>query len=153
VNTAEVTAAGVVLAIGICLLVGALGFPFFSEATPGPGFLPLLIALGIIASGVALLAGALRGSRIVEKPRWASLAGWWHVGLMLVAMALVFLFLEELGFLIATTAFMAAMIYALGERSWRMLFTVPPLSAIALYMVFAVWLRVPLPKGLITFIG
>jgi hypothetical protein len=72
---------------------------------------------------------------------------------MLVAMALAFLFLEELGFLVATTLFMAAMIYALGERSWRMLVSVPPLSAIALYVVFAVWLRVPLPKGLITFIG
>jgi putative tricarboxylic transport membrane protein len=152
-NKAEVTAAGVVLALGISLLVGALGFTFLSAGTPGPGFLPLLIAIGVIASGVTLLAGALRGARIVESPNWPSLAGWWHVGLMLVALACVFLFLEELGFLIAVTLFMAAMIYALGERSWRMLLTVPPLSAIALYVVFAVWLRVPLPKGLITFVG
>ena len=75
------------------------------------------------------------------------------MALLLVAMAIAFLFLDELGFLIATTLFMAVMIYALGERSWLMLLTVPPLSAIALYMIFAVWLRVPLPKGLITFIG
>jgi hypothetical protein len=153
VNKAELTAAGVVLAAGLSLLVASLAFPFLSAGTPGPGFLPLLISAGIIASGVALLAGAVRGSRIVEKPSWPALAGWWHVGLMLVGMALAFLFLEELGFLIATTLFMAAMIYALGERSWRMLLTVPPLSAIALYTVFAVWLRVPLPRGLITFIG
>ncbi len=152
-SKAEVTAAGLVLALGISLLGAALGFPFLSAGTPGPGFLPVLISVGIIVSGLALLAGALRGSRIVEKPRWPSLAGWWHVGLMLVAMAAVFLFLEELGFLIATTLFMAVMIYALGDRSWRMLLIVPPLSAVALYVVFAVWLRVPLPKGLITFIG
>ena len=152
-NKAEVTAAGIVLAIGMLLLVAALGFPFFSARTPGPGFLPLLISLGIIASGVTLLGGAARGRKIVPKPSWPSLAGWWHVALMLVAMAVAFLFLEELGFLVATTLFMAAMIYALGERSWRVLLTVPPLSALALYMVFAVWLRVPLPKGLVTFIG
>ena len=116
--------------------------------------LPILaVATGVIASGVTLLVGALRGTRIVERPSWPSLAGWWHVALMLVSMAIAFLFLEELGFLVATTLFMAAMIYALGERSWRMLLTVPPLSALALYMVFAVWLRVPLPRGLITFIG
>ena len=60
---------------------------------------------------------------------------------------------EALGFLIVTTIFMAAMIYCLGERSWRVLAMVPPLSAIALYAVFAVWLRVPLPKGILTFIG
>ena len=152
-NKAEVTAAGVVLAIGISLLAGSLGFSFLSAGTPGPGFLPLLIAIGIIVCGVTLLAGAFRGRKTVEKPNWPSLAGWWHVALLLVAMAIAFLFLEELGFLIATTLFMAVMIYALGERSWLMLLMVPPLSAIALYTIFAVWLRVPLPKGLITFIG
>lgn len=152
-NKAEVTAGGVVLAVGLALLIASLGFTFLSAGTPGPGFLPLLIAIGIIASGVALLAGALRGSRVAAQPSWPSLAGWRHVSLMLVAMAAAFLFLDELGFLVATTLFMAVMIYALGERSWRMLLTVPPLSALALYVVFAVWLRVPLPKGLITFIG
>lgn len=152
-NKAEVTAAGVVLAFGVAFLVGALGFPSLTAGTPGPGFLPLLISIGVILSGVALLAGALRGTSLFKTPSWPSLAGWRHVGLMLVAMAVAFLFLEELGFLLATTAFMAAMIYALGERSWRMLVAVPPASALVLYMVFAVWLRVPLPKGLITFIG
>ena len=152
-NKAEIVAAGVVLAIGITLLAAALGFSFLSSGTPGPGFLPLLISIGILACGVTLLAGAVRGRRIFVNPSWPSLAGWWHVVLMLVAMAVAFLFLDELGFLIATTLFMAVMIYTLGERSWRMLLTVPPLSAIALYLIFAVWLRVPLPKGLVTFIG
>jgi putative tricarboxylic transport membrane protein len=152
-NKAEATAAGVVLAVGIALFVAALGFTFLSAGTPGAGFLPLLIAAGIIACGVTLLAASLRDSTGSARPNWPSLAGWWHVALMLVAMAAAFLFLEELGFLISVTLFMAAMIYALGERSWRVLLTVPPLSAIALYLVFAVWLRVPLPKGLITFAG
>jgi putative tricarboxylic transport membrane protein len=152
-NKAEVAAAGVVLAIGVAFLAGSLGFSFLSAGTPGPGFLPLLIAIGIIVCGGALLVSARRGTQVVGKPSWPSLAGWWHVALMLFAMAIAFIFLEELGFLVATTLFMAAMIYVLGERSWRMLLTVPPLSALALYMVFAVWLRVPLPKGLITFIG
>src|SRR5688572_24116173 len=98
-NKAEVAAAGVVLALGVSLLAGALGLPFLIAGTPGPGFLALLISIGIILCGVTLLAGAVRGRRIVEKPSWPSLAGWRHVGLMLVAMAVVFLFLEELGFL------------------------------------------------------
>jgi hypothetical protein len=151
-NKAEVTAAGVVLVLGLALLIAALQFPFLSRGAPEPGFLPLLIALGIIGSGVALLVGALRGSTLAQAPSWPSAAGWWHVALMLIALTLAFLLLEELGFVIATTLFMAAMIYVLGERSWRMLLIVPPLSAIALYAVFALWLRVPLPKGLITFI-
>jgi hypothetical protein len=152
-NKAELAASGAVLTIGIVFLGAALRFPFLGEGIPGPGFLPVLISFGIIASGLTLLAGALRGTKTLVTPSWPSLAGWRHVGLLLVAMAAAFLLLDELGFLIATTLFMAAMIYALGERSWRMLLIVPPLSALALYLVFAVWLRVPLPKGLITFIG
>jgi hypothetical protein len=72
---------------------------------------------------------------------------------MVAALTVAFLLLELLGFLVVTTLFMAVMIFCLGERSWRMLATVPLLSAIALYGVFAVWLRVPLPQGVITFVG
>jgi len=38
-------------------------------------------------------------------------------------------------------------------RSWVTLATVPLGTGIALYMVFAVWLRVPLPKGILEFLG
>jgi len=44
-------------------------------------------------------------------------------------------------------------IYGLGVRSWVTLATVPLGTGIALYMVFAVWLRVPLPKGILEFLG
>ena len=48
---------------------------------------------------------------------------------------------------------MAVMVFCLGERSWKIFATVPLLSAIGLYLVFATWLRVPLPKGILTFLG
>ena len=149
---AEVIAGVLVLAFGAALLVGAMRFALFLDGVPGPGFLPLLISFGVVASGAVLITGAIRGTVRTEDPRWAAPAGWRRVGYLLAAMTVSFLLLEELGFLIVTTLFMGAMIYALGERSWRMLATVPVLAAIALYVVFAVWLRVPLPKGIITFI-
>ena len=48
---------------------------------------------------------------------------------------------------------MAAVVFGLGVRSWRMLASIPLLSAIGLYVIFAVWLRVPLPKGILVFFG
>ena len=151
-HKAEVISGGLVLAFGIVLLAGAMRFPFFLDGIPGPGFLPLLIAFGVCGSGIVIITGSMRGAILTENPRWAAAAGWRRVAYMLGAMTVAFLLLDLLGFLIVTTLFMAAMIYALGERSWRMLATVPVLSAIALYAVFAVWLRVPLPKGILTFI-
>lgn len=151
-NKAEAAAGVVVLALGLALLAGALGFPYLVEGVPGPGFLPLLIAFGIVATGVVLTVAAVRGRTIAEIS-WASSAGWLRVWLMVAALTVAFLLLELLGFLVVTTLFMAVMIFCLGERSWRVLVTVPPLSAFALYAVFAIWLRVPLPQGVITFLG
>ena len=99
-------------------------------------------------SGIALLVGCLRGTLLVPGGvSWPPLAGWARVALLLGALAVSFVLLETVGFLIASTVFMAVMIFALGERSWTMLTVVPVASAAALYGVFAVWLKVPLPKG------
>lgn len=147
------TAAGaIVLAVGLALLIGAWGFPFMLQGVPGPGFLPLIIGFGIIASGVVLVFKAVWRPTHAEV-RWPPLSGWLRVAFMLGAMAASFFLLEALGFVVVTAAFMAVMVYCLGERSWRLLATVPVLSAVGLYVVFAVWLRVPLPKGIITFLG
>ncbi len=148
----EAAAGVVVLAVGLSLLIAALRFPFMLQGVPGPGFLPLLSSFGITAAGVVLVFKAMRHPARAAIS-WPPASGWLRVGLMLAAMAASFVLLEALGFLIVTTLFMAAMVWFLGERSWRILATVPVLSAVALYVVFAVWLRVPLPKGIITFIG
>ena len=153
-NRAELGAAVIVLAVGGTLLAAALRFPFFLDGVPGPGFLPLLVSFGIVGTGLALLARTVRaGSAGGEAVRWAPRAGWRRMAIMTGALAACLLLLDVLGFIVVTTLFMAVMIFALGERSWRMLATVPVLSAAALYAVFAVWLRVPLPKGVITFLG
>ncbi|HEY9446694.1 MAG TPA: tripartite tricarboxylate transporter TctB family protein [Burkholderiales bacterium] len=148
----ETAAGAIVLALGLSLLVGALRFPFFLEGVPGPGLLPLLIAFGITGAGAALIVQAVRHPTGVVV-RWPPASGWARVGFMLGAMAASFLLLDALGFVVVTVLFMAVMVYCLGERSWRIFATVPLLSAIGLYVVFAVWLRVPLPKGIITFLG
>jgi putative tricarboxylic transport membrane protein len=153
-NRVETAAGVLVLAVGASLLVAASRFPFLLQGIPGPGFLPLLISFGIIGAGLVLIVAAYRGGRPEAKAiPWPPPSGWARVGLMLAAMTASFLLLEALGFVVVTVLFMAVMVYCLGERSWRILATVPLLSAIGLYLVFAVWLRVPLPKGIITFLG
>jgi len=152
-NRVETAAGAVVLAVGVSLLAGALRFPFLLQGIPGPGFLPLLVSFGIVATGLALTVTAVRrGQPAGAGIAWPPLPGWLRLGVMLAAMAVSILLLDVLGFLVVTTLFMGVMIFGLGERSWRMLATVPVLSAIALYGIFAVWLRVPLPKGILTFL-
>lgn len=153
-NRVETAAGAVVLGFGVALLGGALEFPFMLQGIPGPGFLPLLISIGIVASGVVLTARGAMSARAAEAAiTWPSFTGWARVALMLGTLAISFLLLESLGFLVVTTVFMAVMIFCLGERSWVKLVVIPVLAAIGLYLVFATWLRVPLPKGIFTFLG
>jgi len=155
-NKAETGAGSVFVAIGVWMLLDAIKFPYFVEGVPGPGFLPLWIALGIIVSGVVLTAKGIWPRLAMpdaEGVVWPQAAGWWRVGLMLGAMAVSLVVLEKLGFMVTTTLFMAAVVFGLGVRSWWVLASVPLVSAVVLYVIFAVWLRVPLPKGILTFFG
>ena len=155
-NKAETGAGAVFVAIGGWMLLGAIKMPYFVEGVPGPGFLPLWIALGIIVSGVVLTAKGFwprLAAPDEEGVTWPQAAGWRRVVLMLGAMAVSLVVLEKLGFMVTTTLFMVVVVFGLGVRSRWVLATVPLVSAVMLYVIFAVWLRVPLPKGILAFFG
>jgi len=151
-NKAETVAGGVITAIGVLMLLQSLRFAYFLEGVPGPGFLPRWIAAGLVCVGLVLTGKGLRpGMAIQEAIAWPDAAGWKRVGLMLGALAVALILLDKLGFMVVTAAFMAVLLFGLGVRSWVMLASIPLAAAIGLYVVFAVWLRVPLPKGIFTY--
>ncbi len=153
-NKAETVVGAVVVALGVFILLEALKFPYFLEGVPGPGFLPLWTSFGVIGTGLVLAAkGMWRRPVPQEGIQWPEASGWRRVGLMFGALAVSLLLLEMLGFMVTTTLFMAVVVFCLGGRSWRVLASIPVLSAIGLYGIFAVWLRVPLPKGVFAFFG
>jgi hypothetical protein len=139
----------IVLAIGTILAVEAWKLPYFVEDVPGPGFLPLWLAGGILIAGATIVVKALRGSVPgMQDIVWPEAWGWRQVLTMLGTLAVSLLLLSKLGFLVTTTGFMAVMIYSLGGRSWPTLILAPVAAAGILYLVFAVWLNVPLPEGI-----
>lgn len=153
-NKAETLAGVLFAALGIFMLVESFKVPYLIEGVPGPSFLPRWIAFGLVATGVVLaLRTAFPRFAKVDPPEWPAARGWARVALMLGALTVSFIALETLGFLVTTTAFIAVVIYGLGVRSWLMIASVPLLAALVLYAVFAVWLQVPLPKGILDFAG
>jgi putative tricarboxylic transport membrane protein len=151
-NKAETVAGGVITAIGVLMLYESLKFAYFREGVPGPGFLPRWIAVALVCTGLVLAVKGLRPAKVLQEAiAWPDRAGWKRLGLLLGSLAVALLLLDKLGFMVVTTVFMAVLIFGLGVRSWRMLVAVPLAAAIGLYVVFAVWLSVPLPKGIFTF--
>ena len=151
-NKAETVAGGVFTAIGVLMLLESLKFAYFLDGVPGPGFLPRWVAAGLVCVGLFLTAKGIRPGIALQKAiAWPDAGAWRRVAVILGALALALILLEQLGFVIVVTVFMAVVMYSLGVRSWRMLATVPLLTAIGLYVIFAVWLRVPLPRGVLVF--
>jgi putative tricarboxylic transport membrane protein len=152
-NKAETVAGSVVTAIGALMLFEALKFAYVSEGVPGPGFLPRWIAAALVVTGLVLTVKGLRpGLTIANVIPWPDAGGWRRVVLMLAALAVALILLDKLGFVVVTTVFMAVVVFGLGIRSWLTLATVPVGAAVGLYLVFAVWLRVPLPAGVFGFL-
>jgi len=151
-NRAETVAGGLFTAIGALMLFESMKFAYFLDGVPGPGFLPRWVAAGLVCVGLYLTVKGIRPAlALPEDIPWPDARGWRRIALMLAALAVALLLLDKLGFLVVTTAFMAVLVFGLGVRSWVMLATVPLGAAIGLYVVFAVWLRVPLPKGIFVF--
>ena len=151
-NKAETTAGGIVTALGVLMLLESMKFAYFLDGVPGPGFLPRWVAAGLICVGLFLTAKGIRPGMALQKAiAWPDAGVWRRVAVMLGSMALAILLLDKLGFVIVVAVFMAVVMYSLGVRSWRTLATVPLLTAIGLYVIFAVWLRVPLPRGVLVF--
>ena len=153
-NKAETIAALAFTALGVFMFAETWKAPYLIEGVPGPAFLPRWIAGGLVGTGLMLSArAAVPGCALKQVTDWPTRRGWARVGLMLAALAAAFLLLNKLGFLVTMTLFIAVVIYGLGTRSWLMLAAVPVGTSVALYLVFAVWLRVPLPKGVLGFLG
>jgi putative tricarboxylic transport membrane protein len=68
---------------------------------------------------------------------------------MVIAAALFYLIgAEVLGFVITSAVMLAALLYCFSVR-WPLAFSLASLLSVAVYQVFAIGLRVPLPRGLL----
>jgi putative tricarboxylic transport membrane protein len=138
-------------ALGAATVILAWGLPE-GTATGGPGtrFLPILLgALMVLLGGMVVLgrapcarAAAASGPEREGEGPGRALA---TVGIM-GAYALV---LDRVGFLVATVVLVGVLVRLYGERRWAVVLSVALGAATASYALFAVWLKVPLPPGML----
>ena len=141
----DAVAAGTVLVFAAVAVYEASKLPFGTVRNPGPGFLPWWVAatlgfLAVVLLGQALAAGpgasAAGGGRRVLK-----------VGGLLVVLAAYVWLLEPLGYPLCTFLLVLFMLRVVEPHRWMVALGVAALAALGSYVVFAVWLQVPLPPG------
>jgi putative tricarboxylic transport membrane protein len=118
--------------------------PYGAVRNPGPGFFPWWTSLTLAGLCLVLLVRAVRGA---APPRGAGDVRWTRVAGLLAALAAYSLVLEPVGYPIATFALVLFMLRVTEPAPWPLALAAALLAAGGTYLVFAVWLSVPLPAG------
>jgi putative tricarboxylic transport membrane protein len=142
----DVVVAALALALGAVAIFESAKLPLGTVRNPGQGFFPWWISLVIVLLAVVLLAQALTSRPSTNRQAPGRIAK--VTALLLVLAAYTFL-LDLLGYLICTFFLVLFMLRATDPHRWSVALSMALLTAVGSYVVFAVWLSVPLPRGLL----
>ncbi|HTU03460.1 MAG TPA: tripartite tricarboxylate transporter TctB family protein [Candidatus Sulfotelmatobacter sp.] len=146
--------AGLFLAAGILYEIVALEMPRGRVGYPGPGFYPVIVGAFLVLTAAACLIQALTAKPAGTPAEAAGEGeGRRQIGrtwVLLAALVAYILVLQPVGFPIAMTAFLAVSIGAFGYRRWLPLLLMAVAMTAVSYVCFVMWLKVPLPLGILT---
>lgn len=134
---------GLLLALAVWIGWLNRAFPVGTLSDPGPGYVPLLLAIGL--GGIGLMIAVLGGrSGLLRAIRWPE-AG--RAAVILLICAVAALALEHIGYRLTIAVFL---VFFLGVVERKKPLTVALVAAgfsLASFYVVGVLLKVPLPLG------
>ncbi len=143
-------------AIGLFLIIFALAviihtrtFPSLDNGYPGPSLFPRVLAVLFILAGIGLIIQGIKTREKILKFDTGAVnrTGWINI-LFVLGAAVCYIFLAEtVGFLILSFVIMMFLMKWLrAKTSWSLVMSVS--VTLAIYILFAKILLVPLPWGL-----
>jgi putative tricarboxylic transport membrane protein len=135
------------LIIGV---VGAWSSTYLSMGKfrhPGPGFLPFGLSIALALLSLVLIFGNWKKNE-APVPFWPRRT--WLRPLLGVAILILYaLVVNLLGFLITTFIFLIIWMWLIEHLRWRIIISISIGTTAALYLIFSLFLEVPLPQGFI----
>ena len=114
---------------------------------PGSGFFTLICGAGIFILSTVLVGKAfLQGAE--SKPLWSK-GGWIKSALGYAVVVGYVILLQTLGFILSTVVFLLVWQLMVEHCKLKQIVSVTALGTLAMYVVFEVLLRVPLPDGVL----
>ena len=124
-------------------------YPLGTLDNPGPGFLPMLLAVAMAAMSVALSARAWKNKTTQERRTfWPGKEGLFKVTLAFVAIFLFTALLEITGYMVNIFFLFLVLLRPIGRQKWVWSLFIALGAALASYLLFDQWLMIPLPRGI-----
>jgi len=140
-----------VLALALAVYLASRGFPTLPGQPYGPGTFPILIAATMAATGVSLVIAGLgaRTPALVIADRFRNRRALWRMAAVPAFVVAYILLSKPVGFPLVVPPLLGALLIVLGTRPWVAIVIALGTTA-AFWVVFARFLLVPLPLGLLT---
>jgi putative tricarboxylic transport membrane protein len=138
-------AGGVFVLAGILVLAVSSDLPFGTPASPGAGMLPTLVVVLMTAFGLILLVQARRSPQLAALD-WSDLPHAFRVVAVAAAAAVLYV---PLGFAPTMPLLLFALIFLVERRPLLPAAAFSIAATVAVYVLFTLLLRTPLPRGLL----
>lgn len=130
-------------AFSVLVLWESRKIPFGTMAEPGPGALPVLLALILLACSVAVFLGGRIGERLADV-RWTE---WRHAVAILGTCSFMALALERLGYRLSILIALLVLVSIVERKGWLAGVVFATSFSLGTHYLFNTVLRVHLPKG------
>lgn len=145
---AELIGAWAVLLLGLFIVVFSIPLKYYTDLGPGAGFLPFWIGVGIGVGGIVEVIKVFRMKARTEMGTFLQPRS--KQGLQMLALIVItFLLFPFMGFSVSLALCAAAAMRFIGKHKIKTCIITAVLSAIFIHIVFAQWLDIPLPMGMI----
>jgi putative tricarboxylic transport membrane protein len=141
--TVDRAAGALFAAFSVLVLWESRNIPFGTMAEPGPGALPVLLAVILLVFSVAVFLGGRVGQRMADV-RWSE---WRHAVAILGTCSFMALALERLGYRITIFVALLALVSLVERKGWIAGVIFAAGFSLGTHFVFNTLLRVPLPGG------
>jgi len=136
------------LGFGIFITIESLRLEIGDVWDPGPGFLPLGtgILLSILSFFEYLESG--KSQTAASGDSWYSRERWPKLAMVVVALFIYILSWPILGFIVSTVGLLLFFFIAVETQKWFVVLAGPLLITLFFYVLFDLWLKTQLPKGI-----
>jgi putative tricarboxylic transport membrane protein len=155
-----VIAGAVLLLLGLWIVYTSFSWKYYTSLGPGPGFFPFWIGVLISATGalmsalnlISLRKNAIQGESPSGRRLFTALR-LKNVAVMALSLILATLLLKGIGFVPVIALFALFLLQIVGRWGWGKSLLLSAIVSIALFSVFRSWLHIPLPVGVLKYVG